>query len=843
MCPFDIEDAVKKACTRTRGCSLLHLLLHLPVSFLGLFRFDLPFAMSASTDSGSFIFVDDRDTSSINYETPSLWFATSDQQAADGTVTAGISGAKASFSFTGSAIAVLGVASTVQDSTPPTVQFALDGVTVQSTTAPNNGSIDFSFPYLVLDSIKGGQHTLEMAVTDATQEYPFALDLILYAASNGATPTASQSVVNTFLPAVTVTGQPTSGASGSKSAPVGPIVGGVIGGIAVLVGVGVAIWLFCFRKRNRNGQAYFYATSAKPDELLDDEEAKPTPYEIPPQSVAPSSTLGPGSAYSAALPPQSAYTASSAHSGHSGHHSQQAPYAPSEAPISEYGAGSSSVSGPSHPPSLFVVTNPERQTNSPNQPGRSKAAEAGLLSVPQQATYHADSGVRFDENGRPQPVAGGSSSSNVLDANDISDVPPDSQARVRSFTPLPSSFERLAELYRHRWARMTTVNVDSANTTAIEYDSYGSSQWTLVQTSNNGAIFAQTLTKVEGSGGAVYRFHGTSVQVYGSIAVPTVSGATVVSLYALDGGNVTPFSSTQVPDTRVNEADGQLFFDSGTLADSAHVLVINVTIASSAAPYLLDYIKVVETTPPASSISTTATTSGTSSPTSAPSAGSSKSNVGPIVGGVVGGVGGLLLVTAAIFLYVRYFRHRATLGRRRKGGKDLVDDLVDEPKTDMDSSAPFMSGDLWRSTSPLQVPPNAPYAESTLAPSDSASQVAGRLYAAELAAQQRLGQPIRTGPSSQTGPASGSQPGPDTGSGFDPSSAGVARLRPDRKGPAPPPVLEEPEEEAVQHQDSGIRFRDGELLAPEFTEAHGAPRPYGGEGEVERPPEYDDARS
>ena len=56
---------------------------------------------------------------------------------------------------------------------------------------------------------------------------------------------------------------------------------------------------------------------------------------------------------------------------------------------------------------------------------------------------------------------------------------------------------------------MTTVNVDSANTTAIEYDSYGPSQWTLVQTSNNGAIFAQTLTRVEGTGGAVYKFHGT----------------------------------------------------------------------------------------------------------------------------------------------------------------------------------------------------------------------------------------------------------------------------------------------------------------------------------------------
>ena len=169
---------------------------------------------------------------------------------------------------------------------------------------------------------------------------------------------------------------------------------------------------------------------------------------------------------------------------------------------------------------------------------------------------------------------------------------------------------------------------------------------------------------------------------------------------------------------------------------------------------------------------------------------------------------------------------------------------MDEPKTDMGSSVPFIASDPWRSASPFEPPSNPPYAESTIAPSDSASQVAGRLYAAELAAQQRLGQPIRTGLSSHTGTPSGSQPGPDADFGLNPSSAAAGGWRSDRKEPAPPPVPEEPEEEAVQHQDSGIRFRDGELLPPpEFAEAHGAPRPHGGEDELERPPEYDDARS
>ena len=53
--------------------------------------------------SGSLILVDDRDTSSIVYETPNLWVAPSESYdyAVDGTLTGGYSGAQASFGFTG----------------------------------------------------------------------------------------------------------------------------------------------------------------------------------------------------------------------------------------------------------------------------------------------------------------------------------------------------------------------------------------------------------------------------------------------------------------------------------------------------------------------------------------------------------------------------------------------------------------------------------------------------------------------------------------------------------------------------------------------------------------------
>ncbi|KAI0660789.1 hypothetical protein C8Q70DRAFT_972484 [Cubamyces menziesii] len=347
---------------------------------------------------------------------------------------------------------------------------------------------------------------------------------------------------------------------------------------------------------------------------------------------------------------------------------------------------------------------------------------------------------------------------------------------------------------------MPDVNVDSANTTAITYESYGPSPWQLTQTGNNGAIFAQTLTKVEGTGGAVFHFHGTNVQVYGTLTPPTDPGATVTSSYTIDGAQTGSFSSSSVPASLVNEQDGQLFFDSGTLSDGDHVLVINVTLASAAEPYLLDYIKYTATASATSS--TTDTSTGTASATASPTSGSSHSNIGPIVGGVVGGVLGVALIFGiGLFLFFRYFRHRISLSGRRRGGRDLVEDLVDNDKggSDIDPSTttPYMSdvsaSTPWRSGGDNGLaPPTAPYAASTVGPDDSASQVAGRIYAAELAQQHAL-----AGSSRNAGPSALAGLGPGMGL--------------DRKDPIPPTVPEEPEIEAVQHQDSGIRFREGDI--------------------------------
>ena len=153
---------------------------------------------------------------------------------------------------------------------------------------------------------------------------------------------------------------------------------------------------------------------------------KAEPYTVPvPAPSVPSTMAGNSQPYNAPpVPaPQSTYSAPtvSAYS-HSPSGIGRSAYNTSEGPLSDYGssAGPSGSTGSSQL-GLAAGSQLPRGTASPNQQ-MSKAAEAGLLSVPEPATFHADSGVRFDQNGNPQPVASGSSSGAGLEP--ISDVPP-----------------------------------------------------------------------------------------------------------------------------------------------------------------------------------------------------------------------------------------------------------------------------------------------------------------------------------------------------------------------------------------------------------------------------------
>ncbi|KAI9000819.1 hypothetical protein BD414DRAFT_472850 [Trametes punicea] len=305
---------------------------------------------------------------------------------------------------------------------------------------------------------------------------------------------------------------------------------------------------------------------------------------------------------------------------------------------------------------------------------------------------------------------------------------------------------------------MAQVIVDSADTTAIQYDSYGPSPWqfTGVDDTSDGDVFDQTLTEVESEGGAVFRFHGTNVQVYGSLPPP--AGA-VNSSYTIDGSQKGLFSSIPDPPALPAEGDRQLFFDSGTLSDDSHVLVINVTLASAAEPYLLDYIQY--TISNATSSTTTSSASATASPAASHS---SHSRIGAIVGGVVGGV--LLISPLALFLFFRDFRHRISLSGRQRGGRDLIEGLAGPGKPDSHITPfptdPSMSEPLRSSTQNYGNLPALPFAvSSTPRPEDSALQVAGPIYAAESTQQ------VQGGPSGGAGPSMLADSGPSLGATSD----------------------------------------------------------------------------
>lgn len=153
---------------------------------------------------------------------------------------------------------------------PPAAQFSLDGKVAQTVTAPNDGPTK-QFDYFVFEGLSSGsQHTLEIVVLNATEQYPFVLDYLLYLPPVGATPTGSQSMASTSLPSITSIPSPANAnAQASSGVPVGPIVGGVVGGLAVIVAACIAVWFLCFRRRRSNGQPYFYASSAKAGDLLE----------------------------------------------------------------------------------------------------------------------------------------------------------------------------------------------------------------------------------------------------------------------------------------------------------------------------------------------------------------------------------------------------------------------------------------------------------------------------------------------------------------------------------------------------------------------------------------------
>lgn len=85
-----------------------------------------------------------------------------------------------------------------------------------------------------------------------------------------------------------------SSASGGTSVPTGPIVGGVIGGLALLALAGFAIWFFCLRKRKPASDAAppshvadgIHSYHSSPPPLYDPHQQEKSPQELPQEREA-----------------------------------------------------------------------------------------------------------------------------------------------------------------------------------------------------------------------------------------------------------------------------------------------------------------------------------------------------------------------------------------------------------------------------------------------------------------------------------------------------------------------------------------------------------------------------
>ncbi|KAI0361463.1 hypothetical protein OH77DRAFT_1492511 [Trametes cingulata] len=322
--------------------------------------------------------------------------------------------------FTASQIVIIGatIAPTGASSdSGPVSAYTLDGARnslflYQADVANEDGVVFYNSGPLSF-----GSHTLDITVVTITDNVPYLLDAV-FLAEPQQTATSTAVWVSTVF--VTPSAAPSSladtsnvsnnststTASSSSSVPVGAIVGGAVGGAALLVAAILAFYFLFFRRRRHGVYAYHSFGDAP---IFDSEKDHPADKGLAPQASQIEPFLAPTAA--------TAYSDTPAYTPHASSGVPSTPGTPHvypPAPSSASGSGAGSSSGRQ----LSVVNDTEGVYLTPAQ---RKAAEAKKEQADAEAVqYHADSGVRFDSEGRP--VKASSSAPEVLP---LADVPPE----------------------------------------------------------------------------------------------------------------------------------------------------------------------------------------------------------------------------------------------------------------------------------------------------------------------------------------------------------------------------------------------------------------------------------
>lgn len=140
----------------------------------------------------------------------------------------------------GTSVGVSGAMVPLNGTAPTTSVYSVDGEHTATLTSFDNITVTtYGVTFYLAQALSAGEHTLVINVTHTTGNTPYLLDYIGYIPLPSA-PATSQPVGQT--------GSPAPSHSSKSSVPVGPIVGGVIGGVIVLASLAVGLWWLYFRR-------------------------------------------------------------------------------------------------------------------------------------------------------------------------------------------------------------------------------------------------------------------------------------------------------------------------------------------------------------------------------------------------------------------------------------------------------------------------------------------------------------------------------------------------------------------------------------------------------------------
>ncbi|KAI0698386.1 hypothetical protein C8T65DRAFT_742802 [Cerioporus squamosus] len=328
-------------------------------------------------------------------------------------------GATVKIDFIATQIAIIGATLALpgaKSNAGPVSSYVIDGSQNSAFLYQANVTNATDATFFFSSALSEGEHTLEITVLDVTPETPFLLDAIALRKPEGVATTTAVWVTTVFATpsaaAANSTNLAGSVANSSSSLPIGAIVGGVVGGVALLVAAVLAFYFLYWRKRH-----YGYHGFSR-EALFDADMEKDhlTSSAVPPGEhaaqiepfLAPTSTPQ----YTEYSDTPSAAERSSSAAG--------APHTYPPPGPGSVGSRSASTSASGSGRTLSVV-NPDSVVLTAAQ---RKAQEAKQGSQPpnQPVQFHADSGARFDGEGRP--IEAGGSGSHDADAPPLADVPP-----------------------------------------------------------------------------------------------------------------------------------------------------------------------------------------------------------------------------------------------------------------------------------------------------------------------------------------------------------------------------------------------------------------------------------